>query len=108
EGWAETSEIGVVDLAHRFADAGVAAIVYTDIARDGALAGVDAAATARFARAAGVPVIASGGVAGLDDIAALRARAADGIAGVIIGRALYDGRVDPAMALRLAAEAAPC
>jgi phosphoribosylformimino-5-aminoimidazole carboxamide ribotide isomerase len=108
EGWAATSEIAVVELAHRFADAGVAAIVYTDIARDGALAGVDAAATARFARAAGVPVIASGGVAGLDDIAALLAHAADGIAGIIIGRALYDGRIDPAMALRLAAEAARC
>ncbi|HVC51850.1 MAG TPA: 1-(5-phosphoribosyl)-5-[(5-phosphoribosylamino)methylideneamino]imidazole-4-carboxamide isomerase [Stellaceae bacterium] len=101
EGWAETSEIGSVELAHRFADAGVAAIVYTDIARDGALVGVDAEATAAFARAAGVPVIASGGVASLADIAALQAQARAGIAGIICGRALYDGRVDPKAALKL-------
>ncbi len=101
EGWAEQSEIGTVDLAHRFADAGVAAIVYTDIARDGALVGVDAAATAAFARAAGVPVIASGGVATIADIAALKGEATSGIAGIICGRALYDGRVDPRAALAL-------
>jgi phosphoribosylformimino-5-aminoimidazole carboxamide ribotide isomerase len=101
EGWAEQSEIGTVDLARRFADAGVAAIVYTDIARDGALSGVDAAATAAFARAAGVPVIASGGVASLADIAALKAEAEAGIAGIISGRALYDGRIDPRAALSL-------
>src|SRR5205823_14759501 len=71
EGWAETSEVRAVDLARRFADAGVAAIVYTDIARDGALIGVDAAATGGFAREIGLPVIASGGVAGIADIAAL-------------------------------------
>ena len=108
EGWAETSEIGAVELARRFADAGVAAIVYTDIARDGALTGVDAGATAAFARAAGVPVIASGGVAGIADIAALKAEAAAGIAGVICGRALYDGRVDPRAALALLKEQAQC
>jgi phosphoribosylformimino-5-aminoimidazole carboxamide ribotide isomerase len=108
EGWAETSTIGVVSLARRFADAGVAAIVYTDISRDGALVGVDAVATARFARDARMPVIASGGVASLADIGALLAQEADGIAGIIIGRALYDGRVDPEAALRLAAEAARC
>jgi phosphoribosylformimino-5-aminoimidazole carboxamide ribotide isomerase len=108
EGWAETSEIGTVELAHRFADAGVAAIVYTDIGRDGALGGVDAAATARFARDARIPVIASGGVASLADIEALLARGKDGVAGIIIGRALYDGRVDPTAALRLAAEAVAC
>jgi phosphoribosylformimino-5-aminoimidazole carboxamide ribotide isomerase len=102
EGWAQTSEIGTVELARRFADAGVAAIVYTDIARDGALAGVDAAATAEFARRAGVPVIASGGVAGIADIAALAAEAAAGIVGVICGRALYDGRLDAREALRVA------
>jgi phosphoribosylformimino-5-aminoimidazole carboxamide ribotide isomerase len=101
EGWAEQSEIGTVDLARRFADAGVAAIVYTDIARDGALMGVDAAATAGFARAAGVPVIASGGVAGMEDIATLKAQAGAGITGIICGRALYDGRVDPVAALAL-------
>jgi len=101
QGWAEQSEIGTVDLARRFADAGVAAIVYTDIARDGALVGVDASATAAFARAAGVPVIASGGVASLADIAALKAEAGAGIAGIISGRALYDGRIDPRAALAL-------
>ncbi|MGH7095364.1 MAG: 1-(5-phosphoribosyl)-5-[(5-phosphoribosylamino)methylideneamino]imidazole-4-carboxamide isomerase, partial [Stellaceae bacterium] len=108
EGWAETSEIGIVDLAHRFAGAGVAAIVYTDIARDGALVGVDAEATAAFARAAGVPVIASGGVAGIADIAALKSRSTAGIAGIICGRARYDGRVDPPTALKLWAEPVAC
>ncbi len=108
EGWAEQSEIGTVELAHRFADAGVAAIVYTDIARDGALSGVDAKAVAAFARAAGLPVIASGGVAGLADLAALKAEAAAGIAGVICGRALYDGRLDPRAALTLLEEPGGC
>ena len=106
EGWSETTGIAAVELARRFADAGVAAIVYTDIARDGALTGVDAAAIGGFARQAGTPVIASGGVAGLADIAALAAHAGDGIAGVICGRALYDGRLDAKAALRLAAEPA--
>jgi phosphoribosylformimino-5-aminoimidazole carboxamide ribotide isomerase len=105
EGWAETSSVGAIDLAKRFADAGVAAIVYTDISRDGALTGVDAAAVAGFARQAGLPVIASGGIASLADIEALAAYQADGIAGAICGRALYDGRLDPAAALRMAA---PC
>ena len=108
EGWSETTGIAAVELARRFADAGVAAIVYTDIARDGALTGVDAAAIGEFARQVDIPVIASGGVAGLADIAALAAHAGDGIAGVICGRALYDGRLDPKAALRLAQEAAPC
>jgi phosphoribosylformimino-5-aminoimidazole carboxamide ribotide isomerase len=102
EGWAETSDLGAVELGKRFADAGVAAIVYTDIARDGALTGIDAAATAAFARAVGVPVIASGGIASLADIAALAAYAADGIAGAICGRALYDGRLNAGTALRVA------
>ncbi len=101
EGWAETSEIGAVELARRFADAGVAAIVYTDIARDGALTGVDAVAIGAFARQVGIPVIASGGVASVADIGALKARESDGIAGVICGRALYDGRIDARLALRL-------
>ncbi|MBV8888743.1 MAG: 1-(5-phosphoribosyl)-5-[(5-phosphoribosylamino)methylideneamino]imidazole-4-carboxamide isomerase [Alphaproteobacteria bacterium] len=108
EGWAETSTIEPVALARRFAEAGVAAIVYTDIARDGALAGVDAVATGAFARAASIPVIASGGVASLADLAALKQHAADGIAGVITGRALYDGRIDPHTALRLLAETPVC
>ena len=106
EGWAETTELGAVELARRFGDAGVAAIVYTDIARDGALTGADADGTAGFARQAGLPVIASGGIAGLDDIAALAARAADGIVGAICGRALYDGKVEPKAALRIAARGA--
>ncbi len=108
EGWAETTDIGAVELARRFADAGVAAIVYTDIARDGALTGVDAAAIGGFARQVDIPVIASGGVAGLADIAALAAHAGEGIAGVICGRALYDGRLDAKAALRLMQEAALC
>jgi phosphoribosylformimino-5-aminoimidazole carboxamide ribotide isomerase len=103
EGWAKTSGIGAVELARRFTDAGVAAIVYTDIARDGALTGVDAAGMAGFARQVGLPVIASGGIATLADIAALAARAEDGIAGAICGRALYDGRIDAKAALLLAA-----
>jgi len=107
EGWAETSETEATTLARRFADAGVAAIVYTDIARDGALIGIDAAATARFARAAGLPVIASGGIASLADIEALAGYAKDGVAGAICGRALYDGRVDAKAALRVM-EAARC
>jgi phosphoribosylformimino-5-aminoimidazole carboxamide ribotide isomerase len=108
EGWAETTEVGVVDLARRFEDCGVAALIYTDIARDGALSGVDSAGVANLARQVQVPVIASGGVSGLADIAALKAHEADGIAGIICGRALYDGRVDPRAALRLAQEPIPC
>jgi phosphoribosylformimino-5-aminoimidazole carboxamide ribotide isomerase len=104
EGWAETSGIGAVALARRFVDAGVAAIVYTDIARDGALTGVDAEGIAEFARQVGLPVIASGGIASLADIRALAAHEADGIEGAICGRALYDGSIDPEAAL-LAAEA---
>jgi phosphoribosylformimino-5-aminoimidazole carboxamide ribotide isomerase len=108
EGWVETADIDVVELGHRFEDCGVAAIIYTDIARDGALGGVDAAAVAALARELRVPVIASGGVASLADIAALKAHERDGIAGVICGRALYEGRIDPRTALRLAAGEPPC
>jgi len=110
EGWAEVSDLAAIDLARRFADAGVTAIIYTDIDRDGALAGVNVAATASLARAAGIPVIASGGVAALDDLRALLAVETDGVAGVISGRALYDGRLDlgAALALLRAAERAPC
>ncbi len=102
EGWAEQSEMKATDLALAFADAGVAAIVYTDIDRDGALQGVNVEATADLARVSGLPVIASGGVAGIDDIHRLKAVADAGIEGVIIGRALYDGRIDPAEALSVA------
>jgi len=91
EGWVETTEVGVVEIGRRYADCGVAAIVYTDIARDGVLCGIDAKAVAGVARQVQLPVIASGGVASLDDIAALKACEADGIAGVICGRALYHG-----------------
>jgi phosphoribosylformimino-5-aminoimidazole carboxamide ribotide isomerase len=100
EGWAEASKISALDLARRFADVGAAAIVYTDIERDGALEGVNLIATAELARAVKTPVIASGGIASLDDIAALKA---EGIPGAILGRALYDGRVDLKSALALAA-----
>ncbi len=103
EGWAETASVTVLDLARRFEDAGAAAIVYTDIDRDGALQGVNVAATAALARALKTPVIASGGIASLDDLAALRAHENDGIAGAIVGRALYDGRVDLKSALALMA-----
>ncbi|MDE2166117.1 MAG: 1-(5-phosphoribosyl)-5-[(5-phosphoribosylamino)methylideneamino]imidazole-4-carboxamide isomerase [Alphaproteobacteria bacterium] len=103
EGWAETASVTAHDLAHRFEDAGAAAIVYTDIDRDGALQGVNVAATAALARALKTPVIASGGIASLDDLAALRAHEQDGIAGAIVGRALYDGRVDLKSALALMA-----
>ncbi len=101
EGWAEDGGIAAVDLARRFADAGVALIIYTDIARDGALTGVNVAATVALARAVPVPVIASGGVASLADIVALQAVESEGIAGAILGRALYDGRIDAAEALAL-------
>jgi phosphoribosylformimino-5-aminoimidazole carboxamide ribotide isomerase len=107
-GWAETSEIGVIELARGFAGSGIAAIVHTDIGRDGTLEGVDAAATAELARAVDIPVIASGGVASLADLAALKAYEQDGIGGIICGRALYDGRIDPRMALRLLAGPPPC
>ena len=102
EGWAETSEVTTLELARRFEGAGVAAIIYTDIARDGMLGGLDIDATLTLADAIRTPVIASGGVGKLDDLRALMvmAQQATGtIEGVIVGRALYDGRVDPAAAL---------
>jgi phosphoribosylformimino-5-aminoimidazole carboxamide ribotide isomerase len=102
EGWAETSSIAAIDLALRFEDAGVAAIVYTDIARDGMLSGLNLEQTAELARRVATPVIASGGAGRLEDLAALRAIAAGTrIEGAILGRALYDGRIDPAAALAL-------
>jgi phosphoribosylformimino-5-aminoimidazole carboxamide ribotide isomerase len=102
EGWAETSDVSATDLARRFEDSGAAAVIYTDIARDGMLTGVNVAATAALARAVRLPVIASGGVAGVEDITALRAEGA-GIEGAILGRALYDGRIEPKVALAAAA-----
>lgn len=99
QGWAETTDLGALDLARRFEDAGVAAIVYTDIDRDGAMQGPNVAATAALARAVSIPVIASGGVSSLDDLRALKACGAP-LDGVISGRALYDGRIDAAEAVR--------
>jgi phosphoribosylformimino-5-aminoimidazole carboxamide ribotide isomerase len=107
EGWATTSEMTARELALRFEDAGAAAIVYTDIDRDGGLTGVNVEATATLAAALTTPVIASGGVASLDDLVRLKAHEADGIAGVICGRALYDGRIDPAEALAVLRGAVP-
>jgi phosphoribosylformimino-5-aminoimidazole carboxamide ribotide isomerase len=101
EGWAQTSELFALDLARRFEDAGVAAIVYTDIARDGMLEGLNLDATIALAEAVSIPVIASGGLASLDDINALLHPRARKLAGAIAGRALYDGRLDPAAALAL-------
>ena len=100
EGWSQTSQIDVRDLARAVEDAGIAAIVYTDISRDGMLSGLNIGQTVALANAVTVPVIASGGVGGPQDLADLR-RAAAGtrIEGVIVGRALYDGRIDPAAAL---------
>jgi len=99
EGWAETSELSALDLALKFEDAGVAAIVYTDIDRDGALTGCNVEATAALADRISTPVIASGGVSSIDDIKALKAVESSGIEGVISGRAIYDGRLDLAEAL---------
>lgn len=103
EGWAEQSDIEALDLARKFDDAGVAAIIFTDIARDGVMTGPNVAATADLARALTTAVIASGGVSCLDDLRALKDVADAGIAGVISGRALYDGRLDAAEALALLA-----
>jgi phosphoribosylformimino-5-aminoimidazole carboxamide ribotide isomerase len=101
EGWAKTSLLTAAELALRLQDAGIAAIIYTDIARDGMLTGLNLPETAALAAKVSVPVIASGGFAGLADIAALNAaaRATPNLAGAIIGRALYDGSIDPAAAL---------
>ena len=101
EGWGEVSEVTAVDLARRFADAGVAAIIYTDIARDGILTGLNLAATAEMARAVDIPVIASGGLASIGDIRELMKPEYCMLEGAISGRALYDGRLDAAEALAL-------
>ena len=103
EGWAATSELSALDIAQRFEDAGVAAIVYTDVARDGMLKGLNLDATIALADAVSIPVIASGGLASIDDIRALLAPRAQKLAGAIAGRALYDGRLDAAEALAVAA-----
>ncbi|MET3355063.1 UNVERIFIED_ORG: phosphoribosylformimino-5-aminoimidazole carboxamide ribotide isomerase [Xanthobacter viscosus] len=103
EGWAETSDIAAVDIARRFEDAGVTAIIYTDIARDGLLKGLNLDATVALAEAVNLPVIASGGLASLADIEALLTPRAKKLEGAITGRALYDGRLDAREALALVA-----
>lgn len=105
EGWAETSTLRAIDLARRFEHAGVSAIVYTDIERDGILKGLNLPATAELADATSIPVIASGGLASIDDVKALLQPEYKKLEGAITGRALYDGRIDPAAALALLARA---
>ena len=99
EGWAETSELSVIDMAARFEDAGVAAIIFTDIDRDGVLTGINWDSTLELARSTSIPVIASGGLASMDDIERLTQEDAGILEGAISGRALYDGRINPAEAL---------
>ncbi|QIG81157.1 1-(5-phosphoribosyl)-5-[(5-phosphoribosylamino)methylideneamino]imidazole-4-carboxamide isomerase [Stakelama tenebrarum] len=101
-GWADVTNVSVADLARRFEDAGVAALLFTDVGRDGLLKGCNVEATVALAKAVDIPVIASGGVAGIEDITALTGHVSDGVAGVITGRALYDGRLDLAEAIRVA------
>jgi len=105
EGWAETSELTALDIARRFEDAGVAAIIYTDVSRDGMLKGLNLDATIALADAISIPVIASGGLASLEDIRGLLEPRARRLEGAIAGRALYDGRLNPAEALKLIRDA---
>lgn len=106
EGWAETSDITATDLARKFEDAGCAAIIYTDIGRDGAMQGPNFAETVALAQAVDIPVILSGGMSSLDDVRTLCTHAGSGVQGAILGRALYDGAIKPAEALKLVREAA--
>ena len=101
EGWAETSQVTALEIAQRFEDAGVAAIIFTDIARDGLLKGLNLEATIELAERISIPVIASRGFASIEDVKALLMPHAKKLAGAIVGRALYDGRLDPAVALTL-------
>ncbi len=101
EGWAQTSEVSALEIAQRFEDAGVAAIIFTDIARDGLLKGLNLDATIALAERISIPVIASGGLASIEDVKEVLAPRAKKLAGAIAGRALYDGRLDPATALGL-------
>lgn len=103
QGWADVSDVSIIDMARRFEDAGVAALLFTDVGRDGLLKGCNIEATVDLARSTDIPVIASGGVAGIGDIRMLAIHARDGIEGVITGRALYDGRLDLGAALAVAA-----
>jgi len=108
EGWAEVSELAALELAKRFEDAGAAAIIYTDISRDGAMQGANVAATVELARAVSIPVIASGGVATMDDLAALAKDGAGLLEGVISGRAVYDGAIDVHAATAFLEGGQPC
>jgi phosphoribosylformimino-5-aminoimidazole carboxamide ribotide isomerase len=108
EGWAETSDLTAIDLARRLEDEGVAAIIFTDIDRDGVLKGLNIASTLALAHAVQIPVIASGGLASIDDIRRLLQPDCAILEGAICGRALYDGRLDAGAALRLIREAARC
>jgi phosphoribosylformimino-5-aminoimidazole carboxamide ribotide isomerase len=101
EGWAETSQVTALEIAQRFEDAGVAAIIFTDISRDGLLKGLNLEATIALADRISIPVIASGGLASIEDVKAMLRPLAKKLAGAIAGRALYDGRLDPAAALAL-------
>ena len=105
EGWVKASSLRAVELARLFEDAGVAAIIYTDIARDGTLEGPNLEETAALAEAISIPVILSGGIGSMDDLRAVKARAARGIEGIIMGRALYENTIQPYEALALMAEA---
>jgi phosphoribosylformimino-5-aminoimidazole carboxamide ribotide isomerase len=105
EGWAEASSLGVIELARKFEGAGVAAIIYTDIDRDGILTGINWPSTIELANAVSIPVIASGGLASMDDIHRMLQPDARKLEGTITGRALYDGRLNPAEALQLISEA---
>ncbi|MDO8837546.1 MAG: 1-(5-phosphoribosyl)-5-[(5-phosphoribosylamino)methylideneamino]imidazole-4-carboxamide isomerase [Parvibaculum sp.] len=108
EGWADVSDLTVLDMARRFEDAGVAAIIYTDIDRDGALEGLNIEATVALANAISIPVIASGGLSSIDDVKKLLAADTKNIEGAISGRALYDGRLDPKEVLALLKDHARC
>jgi phosphoribosylformimino-5-aminoimidazole carboxamide ribotide isomerase len=105
EGWAETSQVTALEIARRFEDAGVAAIIFTDIARDGLLKGLNLDATLALADRISIPVVASGGLASIEDIRAMLTPRAKKLAGAIAGRALYDGRLDAATALALIRDA---
>ncbi len=102
EGWVGVSEVGVIEMAQRFEDAGVAALIVTDIGRDGAMTGVNVDQVGEVADAVTIPVIASGGIASVRDIELLKARSGAPIAGAVLGRSLYEGAVDPAQALKIA------
>lgn len=102
EGWGVSGGVGAEELAQRMAAAGISRIIYTDISRDGALTGVNVAATAALAKAARIPVIASGGVSGLDDILAVKAVADQGVEGVIVGKAIYTGALQLPAAIKTA------